>query len=237
MTVTQVGRDTNGVTINVSGITKGDRQTYIWIPGILLNSNDGDWFTLQSARDRGYVTGIYVADYTTNNGDITVWVSEEYYSEIKVIDLYVMNGINIGESNQVIYSELMIPTILDFEYENSRTKVSGADIDITISDLRDLNLFGFFLDHWVYGGTESGYYYPLDDVFVGDDIYADYLRQPADLIYETAYNCDYIGSNYSKIYTYTRDIINNCVSGADFKASWFNNIAEAIRNFNLSITA
>lgn len=241
MTVTQVGRDINGVTINVSGITKGDRQTYIWIPESLLNTSVGKWFTLTEARDRRYVTGIYVADYNTNNGDITVWVSEEYYSKFKVIGLYVKNGINIDTPNEVIYSQTpTLYTILDFQYENSKEKVQGAEIDITVSDMQGLNLFGIYIYNWVHpdpvADIDKNYFYPLDDVFAGDEIRADYLRQPANLIYETAYNCDYIGSNYSEVYTRTKDIINNCVSGADFKAKWFNDIVEAIRNFNLSIT-
>lgn len=242
MTVTQVGRDINGVTINVSGITKGDRQTYIWIPESLLNTSVGKWFTLTEARDRRYVTGIYVADYNTNNGDITVWVSEEYYSKFKVIGLYVKNGINIDTPNEVIYSQTpTLYTILDFQYENSKEKVQGAEIDITVSDMRGLNLFGIDVYAWIHpdpvDDPDNYGWYPLDDVIAGDEIYADYLRAPAKLICETAYKLkDYIEPNYSNSYIRIMDIVNNCVSGAEFKAEWFNDIVEAIRDFNLSIT-
>ena len=250
MTVTQVGRGINGVTINVSGITKGDRQTYIWIPGTLLNSENGEWFTLTEARARGYVTGIYVADYNTNNGDITVWVSEEYYSKLKIIGLYVVNGVNLHlydpnespiDSNVVIYLNATITTILDFQYENSKEKVRGAEIDITVSDMQGLNLFGIDVYAWIHpdpvDDPENYGFYLFDNVFAGDEIYAEYLRAPAKLIYETAYNLmDYIDSNYSDSYESIMEIVNKCVSGADFKAEWFNDIVEAIRNFNLSIT-
>ena len=192
--------------------------------------------------DRRYVTGIDVADYNTNNGNITVRVSEEYYSKFKVIGLYVKNGINIDTANEVIYSQTpTLYTILDFRYENSQEKVQGAEIDITVSDMQGLNLFGLYIYAWIHpdpvDDPDNYGWYSFDNVFAGDEIYAEYLRAPAKLIYETAYNLmDYIDSNYSESYESIMEIVNNCVSGADFKAQWFNDIVEAIRNFNLSIT-
>lgn len=234
MNVSQVDRATDSVTINVSGITKGDRQTYVWIPHTILNSDEGGWFTLKKAKTNGYIYDYYAADLNSNNGDITVQMTGRYCRQQKTVGLRVKNGINIDTTSETLYDYIDIYTVLDFEYENSFPKVAGSDIDITIADMKALNFFGRDMDMWFSNG--EGLHYPLDDVVSGDYIYADYLWYPANNILNAAINCpDLYGSNYSKVYNYASNIVNNCVSGADFKAQYFNDILYAIRNFNLSI--
>lgn len=226
MTVSQVGRTTNSVTINVSGITDGDRQTYVWIPVV------GEWYTIQKAKEHGFVYDFYVADYTSNNGDITVVISSEYL-EYKVVALYVKN-INTSTEDKSV----QLNAILDFEYENSFPKLTGADIDITVFDMQEINDFGSFINSWIDGG--DGEYYPLEGVSKGDSIYYDYLLMPSQHILNAAYNqyCeDHLSvDDYDAITNHAYDIILDCVSGSDFKAQYFNGILYAIRNFNLSVT-
>lgn len=233
MTVTQVGKDINGVTINVSGITEGDRQTYIWIPSTILNSNDGAWFTLSDARSQGYVSGFDVTDYEDNNGNITVWVYEEYYSQYKVIDLLVRNIKSSGNK------DAKISATLDFEYEYSKTKKSGTEIDITPYDMNNINLFGWYIGSWI-GLFEETYMYEFDKTYSGKKIYAEYLKLPVENIQQVAIlmlGAEKLDSGtYNEIRKNIKDIVNDCISGAEFKAEWFNDFVEAIRNFNLSIT-
>ena len=235
MTVSQVGRTTNSVTLNVSGITKGDRQTYIWIPNTISNTTSG-WFTLQNAKNSGYISDFYVADYSTNNGDITVSVPYKYYSTLKNVGFRIKNGINIGTANETLYSSIDIYTILDFEYENSFPKYPGDDIDITVRDLQEINMFGRDIDMWFNDGYYSEYY-KLNTVSTGDYIFAVYLWVPSRNILDAAINHPNLtGTYYNKVYNHLSNIVDNCVSGADFEAQFFNDIVYAIRNFNLSYT-
>lgn len=231
MTVSQVGRTKNSVTINVSGITQGDRQTYIWIPGKLFNSDNGEWYTLQNAKNAGYISDFYVADLTANNGDITVYMSSSYLSAgFRVVDFNVKNVNNPSGDSWIAVS-----TILKFEYNYSFPKYQGEEIDITITDMKEINLFGSYINSWVGGGT--GWYWYLDGVMPGDNIYAYYLKDPAQNILNAAYNCSYLtGGYYTMVCDYTTPIVNNCVSGADFKALYFNGILYAINSFNLSVS-
>ena len=244
MTVSQVNRTTNSVTINVSGITQGNRQTYIWIPGDVLNSNNGKWYTLQKAKSYGYISGYDVVSYESNNGDIRIYVSDEYLEvghravDVTVINLpdgYVSSGVRDDDIDNAL-TWIYLTFVLDFNYENSFPKLAGEEIDITVNDLREINLFGVDIYNFVMGST-NGEYYPLSSADKGDKIKAEYLRLPAQNIWNTAYNKrELLGDYYMVVWNYTSDIIDNCVSGADFKALWFNGILYAIRNFNLSCT-
>lgn len=222
MTVKQVDREVNSVTINISGMTEGDRRTSVWMP------DNGEWFTLQEAKANGYISDFYVADLNDNNGDITVVMPYDYYKEYKVVDIKVEN-VNTQSGD----SWVMLNAVLKFEYENSQTKSPGNDIDITVADMKAINLFGRYINYWLNVG--DGLYYSLEGVDVGDAIFADYLSRPAQNILDAAYdNSGFLGTYYSAINRKTSNIVDNCVSGADFKASFFNNIADAINSFNLS---
>ena len=231
MRVKQVDRSLNSVTINVSGITEGNRQTYIWMPSTVLNSTSGKWFTLGEASTNGYITKIET-DYEDNNGDITVYLPAKYYNKHKVVQLEVHN-VDTSSGDSYIF----LNAVLDFEYQNTKTKVAGTDVDITIPDMQGLNAFGQYIDLWTNSGEHNGKHYPLDDIPPNDKIYAVYLQQPAINILDAAFaNRDYLGANYDKIWGYLSTMTTKCVSGADFKATWFNQIADAIRSFNISYT-
>ena len=225
MTVEQVGRTTNSVTINVSGITKGDRQTSVWIP------DKADYFTLQTAKANGYISDFYVVDLVQNNGDITIELPYSYYKEFKTVDIKVENV-----SGSTVYAGARITAVLAFKYEGTASKRTGEDIDITVNDMKAINKFGAYIGAWI--GGDDGWHYYLDGVGVGDKIFADYLRKPAEHILNAALtNTRYLSSGYyNYICSCTQDIVDNVKSGADFKASYFNNIYTAITAFNMSIT-
>lgn len=230
MTVAQVNRSTNSVTVNVSGITEGDRQTYVWITNTILDSTDGVWYSLQKAKNYGYISDFEVTDINANNGDITIYIPDKYAKEYKVWDIKVEN-INTSDGDFWI----VLNTVLGFEYDNSFPKYAGDTIDITVNDMQQINLFGGYIDSWINSG--DGIYYPLDDVFEGDSVFAEYFVTPSQNIWNTAYNNrDLLGGYYNVVWNYTSDIVDNCVSGADFKALWFNGILYAINNFNMSYT-
>lgn len=239
MRVRQVDRSTNSVTINVSGITVGDRQTYIWMPATILNSDSGYWFTLSEASSNGYITKIET-DYETNNGDITVYLPQKYCQEYKVVDLAVIN-VNTGFGNV----EARISAVLQFKFKKNpdSDKAPGDDVDITVEDMRAINKFGCYIAYWMCldangNPTNQGIHYPLTGVESGDLIYADYLWQPAqNILYASDFNRDkFTGINFDKVNSNAYTIVNGCVSGADFKAYYFNGIKAAINNFNMSVT-
>jgi hypothetical protein len=239
MTVKQVGRTTNSVTINVSGITEGNRQTYIWMPSTILNSSSGDWLTLSSAATKGYVTSI-VTDFETNNGDITVVLPAKYYKDFKVVQFEVHN-VDTKSGDSAIF----ISTILKFEFENNPDgkKVSGEAIDITVNDLKEINKFGWNIAYWMCNDkngkpTHDGLHYTLAGVVSGDPIYAFYMSQPAsNIAYAADFNiAHFVGTSYDAVYTNSYNVSKRCVSGADFKALYFNQIKDAINYFNLTVT-
>jgi hypothetical protein len=106
--------------------------------------------------------------------------------------------------------------------------------------MRRINLFGSDIDTLISGNKPEdggGSYYALTSVGSGDSIFADYLNLPAQHILNASIvEPDLIGESYSKVYSCARNVANNCVSGADFKAKFFNDIADAINNFNLTCT-
>lgn len=228
MTVEQVGKKTNQVTIRISGITEGDRQTHIGIPKQILNPNADEWMTLSTAQTNGYIT--FVTDLNANNGDITVTFNKKY------LDLGVRRAkFKVANVNTEYGGEIWITTFLKFEYANTFPKVSGEDIDITVKDLREINLFSRDISVGI-GGFEYGYY-PLNGVSAGDSIFAEYLSAPANNLLTATDYCPYLPSAYYTIINnYTSNIIKNCKSGAYFKADYFNEMLYAINSFNLSVS-
>ena len=222
ITLQQTGRTTTSVTFSISGIT-GDRQTYIWLP-MLGGSNK--WTTLSAAYSLGYVSSYSATD--SYNGNITVNFYSRDTEIYKVWEFYVYNYAN-GNPTE---SSNILDTVLAFQYDNALTKSTGGNIDITVNDMRRINLFASYMDSWINNGT--GTYYPLTSNVKGDSIFAVYLTQPARNIYNTAYN---LGStrlpNRSSILNYTGNILDYVSSGATFRASYFNNIRDAINNFNM----
>lgn len=224
MTVEQVGRTTNSVTINVSGITEGDRSTSVYIP------RKNEWYTLHDAKENGYITDFYVANLVDNNGDITV-VLNKNYNPFKLAYLKVENIKADGSADYIT-----LPTILAFEYEGKFPKNTGDEIDITASDMLEINLFGSDIDANM--GSGEGIYFTLSDMGGrGSAIYAEYLKLPAQNILNAALKEQYLqGYYYSVVTTFTNYILDNCKSGADFEATFFNDIYHAINDFNLSVT-
>ncbi len=239
MTVKQVGRTTTSVTINVSGITEGNRQTYIWMPSTILNSSKGEWIPLGEAATLGYITAIET-DFEANNGDITVELPKKYYKDFKVVQFEVHNvDTQSGDSG------VFISTVLKFEFENNPDydKIPGEDIDITVNDLKTINKFGWNIAYWMCvdkngNPTHDGLHYPLDGVVSGDPIFAFYLSQPAsNIAYAADFNIQYFrGTSYDAVYQNSYNVSKYCFSGADFKALYFNQIKDAINYFNLSVT-
>ena len=226
MTVEQVDRTKNSVTINVSGLTGGDRQTSVYIPG------DVDrWYTLWDAKTAGYVSNIVVADYGNNNGDITIVMSSKYLKiGAKFVELEVAN-VNNGDDDHWV----RLVTFLKFEYHNEATngymKYSDEDIDITVEDMREINDLARTIR--MVCVDDDFLYYPLDDVASGDPILADYLKLPAQNILQSV---DALGTWYSFVYDSVYYIVKNCKSGADFKPEFFNEMYFAINYFNLEHT-
>lgn len=230
MTVSQTGRTTNSVTITVSGITSGDRATYIWLPDLQ------SWSTLWDAKSAGYVSDIEVVNLNNNNGDIKVILGSKYLNAgYKCVDLKVEN--RSADTNELM-QWIVLTTILEFKYDKSYPKYAGKDIDITVSDMREINLFGAYIGSWI--GSVVGEYYPFDGITTGDTIYHYYLKLPAQNISNAALKAYQKGNLSSSLYDfvneYTSYIINDCVSGADFKALFFNGISYAINGFNISVS-
>lgn len=239
MTVEQVGRTTNSITINVGGITEGDRQTWVWEP------KTGEWYTLQAAEGYGYINGFDVANLDDNNGDITVYIPDEYADKYKVWAITVVNLVanktDIGtlEEARTDNAWIYISTVIGFEYENEKYKKSGEKIDITVRDCLHLWYFGNYMSFWICENGEEIDYGILDCLYTsdtGDEIYADYLSAPARGILEAVEDSiDYV-PNYVPVFANVNDVVDRCKSGADFEAQFFEEMRVAINNFNMSIT-
>ncbi|MBQ7718746.1 MAG: hypothetical protein IJT38_05545 [Clostridia bacterium] len=226
----QTSRTQNSVTFSISGITN-DRMTYVWMP---MMSSNGQWVSLSSAYSLGYVKSFSTTSNT--NGSITVEFYQSDANEYKVWQFYVANysGGSATETSE------MLNTILKFEYENTSTKHSGSSVDVTVDDLRQLNLFGVYIFDWIIYSEGGASYYPLKNASSGDPILAKYLVLPAQNIYNAAnkLTSSYYNSlsNRTTIKNYLSDIINNASSGSAFYADYFNNIKSAINNFNCKTT-
>jgi hypothetical protein len=230
MTVTQVGRTANSVTINVSGIDygTGSRQTDIYIP-------KEQWqYSLSEAEALGFIASYSVSAIDAANGDITVEFFPEDTEEYKVWRFYVTHDKASGG-----YAVIEIDTVLDFAYEGTKEKHTGDVIDITVSDLHDINLFGGYLYKWAVADEDEVTMYRLKDdgISTGDDIYAEYVYQPAFNLCNAAYRRhNYLGTAYADIYTDMEYVYQDCESGGYLKADYFNKLANAINNFNLTIS-
>lgn len=227
MTVSQVGRTTNSVTINISEITEGDRQTYIWIPDNFNDPFTGKPYTLSAAKNAGYID-YYVPDETQNNGIIEVYPQNDYLERGgKLLWLGVENiNTSSGDTGRAGLATL------GFEYERTSVKKRGADVDITVSDINEISCFVESYYRWVL--IENISIEKLPEAYKGSPIYAHYLQTPASYLYnvvsraEPLFNANGDGADsLEKVY----EVKENCISEADFKAEWFNNIADVIGNF------
>jgi len=228
MTVTQTASTPSSVTITVEGMAdSSSRQTYVWITDTI---GIGDWMTLTNAAQNGYIT--IQTDPYVNNGDIKIGIAKAY-RDYKVWQFEVRELI---DENEDYYNWVIISTILGFEYENANTKVSGEPIDITVEDLRQINLFGLYIDWWI--GNVEGVYYPLDDVNSGDDVYWFYLADPAININNAAFKWSTeLGWRYSVVASSASDIADRCTwSDVPFEALFFNEMKWAINNFMMSVS-
>ena len=171
VTLQQTGRTATSVSFSVSGIT-ADRQTYIWAV------QRQEWMTLPDAKSAGYVASYYT--FGGDNGTISVNFDVFSVQEYKVWQFVVCNT----ENGSITETSDILNTVLKFEYDNALTKTAGNTIDITVDDMKRLNLFALYMRSWVL--DEESQYYPLDGVAAGEDIDADYLVLPADNIREGA---------------------------------------------------
>ena len=147
----------------------------------------------------------------------------------------VLNVSNVKSDSGTKIKSTNFYAVLKFEYERSFPKYLGNEIDITVNDMKKINLFGLWIDYWIMRG--EGFHYTLDNVMSGDSIYYEYLWQPAQNILNAANSLDGLKGAYrTMVIDYTTPIVNNCVQGADFKALYFNGILYAINCFNLSVT-
>lgn len=230
MTVTQVGRTANSVTINVSGIDygTGSRQTQIYIP-------KEQWpYSLSDAEALGFIASYSVSALDTANGDITVTFFPEDAEEYKVWRFYVTHDKASGG-----VATIEIDTVLEFAYEGTKVKQTGNVIDITASDLHDINLCGGYLYKWAVANEDEVIMYLLKDdgISTGDDIYAEYVSRPAFNLCNAAYRRrNYLGIAYADIYADMDYVSHDCESGGYLKADYFNKLADAINNFNLTIS-
>lgn len=235
MTVQQSGATKNSVTIRISGITEGARETRLWVPFSVGGDTSWEWCTLDDAISFGFIDD-YILTGDLANGTIEIVVSRSYLSESKVLFVRVRNVEILPETSETIEkASVILSTVTGFEYDNDAYKQAGQPIDITLSDMRTINRFGSDIDYLV--GSGEGTYYPLDDVLDDADIFADYLRLPVENMFAAATeNSWYLGENYSYIMTRANYLLNNVESGADFKAEYFNVVAEMINHFRLSFT-
>lgn len=224
MIVQQIDKTTNSVTIEISGMdTSYDRQTYVQI-GKAITGETAKLYTLQTARNNGYIEDFEVSDINTNNGWIKVYIPTDY------VDTYPVWRFRVkGLLDGVTKTQADIYTPLAFEYDGRNPKSAGEEIDITVRDLTVLNRFGIYINDWI--GGNSGSSFNLKGSVQGSPIYADFLRGPAQYIYNNASKGDYA----SYVRSYTSYIIDNCTSGADFEAKYFNNIKEAIEFFYTTV--
>lgn len=230
MTVSQTGRTKNSVTVNVSSFPtdKGYRQTYVWIP------SEQSFYTLTDALAAGYISD-YEANYPdpTNvaNGDITITISDDYTDVYKAWDIKIE-----CVTDGAVYEWVNIHTFLKFEYENAKVKEAGDVMDVTARDLHSINLFGAYIESWTVENG-NGNYHILDGCVAGDEIYADYLLTPAQhILTAAAANRQYLGTYYGDVYTDAAYIDNNCSAGESAEAKFFNGMADAINNFNFTVS-
>lgn len=229
MTVEQTASTINTVTINVSGITDGARSTYIGISDGKMYEDDGWWLTLRDAKDHGYIFNYEVQSTASANGYIIVTMDDDYL-DYKVIQFKVVHIKTDGTEETVIF-----PAVLGFEYERSKTKRRDSEIDITVKDMREINLFGACMYSCITG--EYVWANTLDGVYSGDPIYADYLAEPVSRMLEVVGYFASLGSKLTaKDLLLLNDVVTYCVSDAEFKADWFNWVSHVINNCHLKLT-
>lgn len=219
VTLQQTGRTKTGVSFSVNGIT-GDRSTYIWI------AQRQKWLTLSDAKSAGYIASYYT--FGGDNGTISVNLDVLSVQEYKVWQFQVHNVVD-GTTTE---SSGVLNTVLKFEYDNTQTKVAGNTLDVTVSDMKRLNLFALYIRSWIL--DEESQYYALENVAEGDDIHAVYLSICGSNILDAASSqTTSTLPNKSEIISLSSEISNNVESGAEAKAEYFNKIRDAINNFNM----
>lgn len=219
ITLQQTGRTDTGITFSVSGITQ-DRLTYMWIV------QRQEWMTLPDAKSAGYIASYYT--FGGDNGTISVNFDVFSVLEYKVWQFIVKNFVDGIETD----SSDILNTVLKFEYDNTQTKTAGNTIDITVDDMKRLNLFALYMRSWVLN-VESQYY-PLDDVLSGDNIAADYLALCGRNILDVASSqSNSTLPNKNEIVSLSSYISDNVISGTEVKAQYFNDICTAINHFNM----
>lgn len=234
ITVEQVARSYNSITMNVSGMLEGDRQTFVLVsPDVRgdTSTDEWEWYTLQTAKANGYISDFYVTDLGNNNGDIEVTIPYQYAKTHKVWRFCVRNLVD-----GAVKADVVINTILGFEYDYTETKVTGEVIDITRNDMLQTNLFGTQIGSWA---ADLYTYYYADSDMGYTEIDYDYLLLPAQNILngaKTLYTAGVL-ADYLFVYGYIYSTTQNVKSREPFKAQYFNGVKDAINNFNMKVSA
>lgn len=238
ITVEQVDRTYNSITMNVSGMLEGDRQTYILISPNVRGEKDNDygnwttddweWYTLPDAKAKGYISDYWVTDLGNNNGDIKVDIPNKFAETHKVWRFAIFNLVD-GD----IVADITFNAVLEYDWDYTSKKVTGEPIDITRDDMIALNLAGVQLAWWAADLTGI-YYYSSSDIDYGE-IYSEYLQLPAENIANGAHEINGKLTSYLNVYGYVYSST-QVTPGATFRAGYFNDIKNAINNFNMKVS-
>lgn len=225
MRVTQTAKTINSITVTVEGMNSGDRQTYI---SLYPPYAAGSYYTLSEAQQLGLIT-FEVANLVNNNGDIKIIFPDHYLTEHQVCKISVMNVFN-----GVPYNEVIIPCSVGFDFEKASLKVAGKEIDITVGDVKKINLFCNGL-YSAYTNENPAYEYTFENITSGDYIYKEYLETPISNMLNCLMEYELTDSGFNAI----RKLISvqNGLSESDsFKAEYFNNIKQAINEHYLTMS-
>ncbi|HYE12250.1 MAG TPA: hypothetical protein VEF53_18930 [Patescibacteria group bacterium] len=228
ITLEQTDRTPNSVTFSVSGITD-NRSTLIWH---VLNQ---EWITLTEAYDT-----LYIRNYSTSGGDngtITVvfwdtrvglndydnelyWYDSDY--NLKCWDFAVVN-VSGGVNTDVEY----ITTIVELFWDNTSTKLTDGDFDMTLADQIRFQWFACYMQAWI--GLIDNVWSIYTDILYGED-----MREAAQKIYDTAYGLSSTKlPNRSTVLSNMGDILDEAYKDTSVYSTHLNGIKNAINNFNL----
>lgn len=198
----------DSITLFVSGIYQA-RRTEIWLWPL---ARENKWVDLNEARDLGYLT------FTTDgaNGEITV-----YFDNAANVSYYKVWDFRCSDVGAATRTTDVLHALIGFEYQNEQTKRAGQPIDITWKDIDSINKYAMWISECMINTISSGLYsFTEDDI--GEDIYADYLKKPMQVMRTVA---NELPKNEllhkSDILDMLDTVIDNLYSGAAFRAVLF----------------
>ena len=232
--ITQTGRTATSITFSVSNDgTWINRYTSIYCYAA------DDFYGLETAAQLELIDSFSTTGGL--NGTITINFNTEDTVENKIWPVYVENL--DGDNNSIEGTDILY-CILAFSWDNSATKVIGNNFDITVNDLKRLNLIAYTMFALIGSGTPKSFYQFLND-HTGDSVYAVYITDAAFNIRHAIYAANGYGwlvDNYNQdFHTTSRAqlsaIITNAVTGSNIKAEYFNNLCYIINHVNLIATS